>query len=276
MAFRCALVASLMQVALANAPAQNATPAVEPLANAHSHNDYWRQRPLFDALDRGFTSVEADVFLVDGHLLVGHDREGLQAGKSLESLYLDALLRRARENGGRIYQSSPRFFLLIDIKSDARVTYRRLNEALSTYVAMLTSVERGKIHERAVTVVVSGNRLPFEEAAAADPRYAGLDGRISDLDSDHPAHVMPMISDNWTNQFSWRGAGPMPVAEKAKLQAIVQRAHGAGRVVRFWATPESEDAWRELRSAGVDLINTDELDRLAAFLRAQERARSNP
>src|SRR4051812_44226103 len=47
-------------------------PAPTPLKNAHAHNDYLHPRPLFDALDQGFTSVEVDVFLVNGQLLVGH------------------------------------------------------------------------------------------------------------------------------------------------------------------------------------------------------------
>jgi hypothetical protein len=33
------------------------------LPNAYAHNDYWHKRPLLDALDNGFTYVEADVFL---------------------------------------------------------------------------------------------------------------------------------------------------------------------------------------------------------------------
>ena len=41
----------------------------EPLPPAHAHNDYEHRRPLQDALDRGFNSVEADVWLVDGELL---------------------------------------------------------------------------------------------------------------------------------------------------------------------------------------------------------------
>jgi hypothetical protein len=41
-----------------------------PLTRAHAHNDYLHARPLFDALDHGFCSVEADVWLVDGKLLV--------------------------------------------------------------------------------------------------------------------------------------------------------------------------------------------------------------
>ena len=45
---------------------------VTPLRHAHAHNDYAHRRPLWDALDRGFCSVEADIFLSRGELLVGH------------------------------------------------------------------------------------------------------------------------------------------------------------------------------------------------------------
>jgi hypothetical protein len=240
--------------------------AAEPLENAHSHNDYWRARPLTDALDRGFCSVEADVFLVDGALLVGHAREELAAGKTLESLYLAPLAARVRENGGSVHRGGKRFFLLIDIKGDAAATYATLREVLSKYSELLTTVENGEVRPGAVTVVISGNRPTIDKNDMA-PRYAGLDGRTSDLASDVPAHLMPMISDNWTSQFRWTGNGPMPESLRAKLQEIVTKAHASGRVVRFWATPENEHVWRELRSAGVDLINTDQLDRLAAFLR---------
>src|SRR4051812_2888640 len=46
--------------------------AVVPLQRAHAHNDYEHRRPLFDALARGFSSVEADVWLSRGKLLVAH------------------------------------------------------------------------------------------------------------------------------------------------------------------------------------------------------------
>jgi len=42
--------------------------ALRPLPQAHSHNDYEQKRPLLEALDHGFCSVEADVFLVEGSL----------------------------------------------------------------------------------------------------------------------------------------------------------------------------------------------------------------
>jgi hypothetical protein len=257
------LVGMLLAVAVASGPIHGA----EPLAHAHAHNDYWHERPLFDALDRGFTSVEADVFLVDGNLLVGHARDELRPDRTLESLYLAPLARRVQQNGKRVFPNGERFFLLVDIKSDAQATDEQLRKVLADYAEMLTVVDGGKVQPGAVTVVVSGNR-PRVDPADATQRHFGLDGRVPDLDSDVPAHVMPMISDNWTSHFTWNGDGPTPASERAKLKEIVSKAHAAKRVVRFWATPENESVWRELRSAGVDLIGTDQLDRLAAFLRA--------
>lgn len=58
----------------------------------------------------------------------------------------------------------------------------------------------------------------------------------------------------------------MPKAERARLNKIVKQAHAAGRRVRFWATPESEEMWQELVAADVDHINTDQLEKLNAFL----------
>ena len=52
-----------------------------------------------DALDRGFSSVEADVWLVDGELRVAHDLEDTRAGVTLESLYLDPLDELVRQKG---------------------------------------------------------------------------------------------------------------------------------------------------------------------------------
>jgi glycerophosphoryl diester phosphodiesterase len=99
-------------------------------------------------------------------------------------------------------------------------------------------------------------------------RYAGIDGRPEDLGSDAPADLVPWISANWNLLFRWRGDGPMPDSERAKLREMVQKAHARGRQVRFWATPEKEAVWKELRAAGVDLINTDKLAELRAFLLA--------
>jgi len=249
-----------------SAGANGAPPDVAPLANAHAHNDYLHPRPLLDALDHGFTSVEADVFPVDGKLLVGHTRDTLKSERTLESLYLAPLAERVRENGGQVYSKDSRFYLLIDIKRNPQDVYHELQTLLSKYNSMLTVVESGKIRPGAVTVVLTGY-TPQIAFGDSRPRYAGLDGRLSDLNSHSPAHHMPMISENWSKRFTWAGKGPMPEKERTDLREIVKKAHASGRIVRFWATPENETVWRELRTADVDLINTDQLDRLAAFLR---------
>jgi Glycerophosphoryl diester phosphodiesterase family len=259
-------LAMLFLAALAGGPLRAAPPAVEPLPNTHAHNDYLQSRPLFDALDNGFTSVEADVFPINGNLLVGHNFLALTPERTLEKLYLAPLAERVRQNGGHVYPKNSRFFLLIDFKSDPKETYRILKTLLAKYSDMLSVVENGKFRERAVTVVLTGSR-PKLDPNDSRLRYAGLDGRLTDIDSHVPAHFMPMISDNWTAHFHWNGIGPMPASERAELLEIVKKAHAAGRVVRFWETPENEAFWTELHSDGVDLINTDQLERLAKFLR---------
>lgn len=239
--------------------------AAVPLVRAHAHNDYRHERPLFDALERGFCSVEADVFLVEGELLVGHDRGELRKQRTLQALYLDPLRRLAQQNGGRVYLHGPTITLLVDIKADGKETYAVLREVLAGYAEMLSCAASGRYREGAVQVVISGDR-PKQEIAGDENRYAGIDGRITDLESTAPAQLMPLISDRWTSHFRWRGVGEFPPAERDKLRSIVQRAHASGRRVRFWATPESPAVWRELVNAGVDHINTDDLDRLRDFL----------
>src|SRR6266849_514163 len=94
-----------------------------PLTRVHAHNDYEHKRPLFDALDQGFCSVEADIYLVDGKLLVAHDRDKVRPERTLQALYLDPLRERVKKNHGRVYSDGPEFTLLIDLKSDWRKIY---------------------------------------------------------------------------------------------------------------------------------------------------------
>ncbi|MFO0848561.1 MAG: phosphatidylinositol-specific phospholipase C/glycerophosphodiester phosphodiesterase family protein [Gemmataceae bacterium] len=240
---------------------------VAPLRHAHAHNDYEQTRPLFDALDQGFCSVEADIYLIDGQLLVAHDRKDAKPGRTLERLYLDPLRERVTANGGKVYRDGPPFYLLVDVKTGAEATYRALDKVLAGYADILSVSRNGQHQPKAVTVVLSGNRA--KDLIAKQPvRYVGIDGRPEDLDSDAPADLLPWVSGNWALSFRWQGNGPMPAAERAKLREMVRKAHARGRLVRFWATPEKEAVWKELRAAGVDLINTDKLADLRAFLTA--------
>ncbi|MFC1633747.1 phosphatidylinositol-specific phospholipase C/glycerophosphodiester phosphodiesterase family protein [Planctomycetota bacterium] len=243
-----------------------------PLSHAHAHNDYRHDRPLLDALAHGFCSVEADIFLVDGDLFVAHDREEIRPHRTLRGLYLDPLRKRIKQNGGRVYPNGPEFTLLIDFKTEAVSTYKALDKILAEYRDIFTSFDSEGRRGKAVLAIISGNR-PLALMKSQEVRYASCDGRLTDLKSDAPASLIPMISDHWGRHFTWKGSGPMPAEERLKLREIVQTAHKKGRRVRFWATPDRpsparEALWRELLAAGVDLLNTDDLMGLRQFLQA--------
>ncbi|MEW6635691.1 MAG: phosphatidylinositol-specific phospholipase C/glycerophosphodiester phosphodiesterase family protein [Actinomycetota bacterium] len=250
------------------------------LERAHAHNDYEHERPLFDALDRGFKSVEADVWLVDGELLVAHDREDVVPGRTLESLYLKPLHNIVRRNRGSVYPGDDDYFtLLVDIKSGAVPTYLVLHEKLQRHKKMLTTFTPGGVRDGAITVIVSGNR-PRELMERQRMRYAAYDGRLSDLGVATGQSFSPLISDNWRRHFAWRGAGPISPSEHKKLREIVAEAHANGQRLRFWATPEEpgarENVWRELLEARADYINTDHLDALEEFLLTNDYRSTEP
>lgn len=244
----------------------------DPMLRAHAHNDYEHDRPLLDALDHGFCSVEADIHLVDGELLVAHDRDQVKPGRTLQALYLAPLQQRVKANAGAVHPGGTRFILLIDIKSGAKDTYLKLAEVLAGYEEMLTTYTPDKTMPGAVTVIVSGAR-PTGLMAREPKRLAGVDGRLSDLRRDTSKHLMPLISDHWGRAFKWNGRGEMPDDVRKKLHGVVKECHARGQLLRFWATPESPELWAELLAAGVDLINTDDLAGLEAFLMEQASAR---
>ncbi|WP_221350125.1 phosphatidylinositol-specific phospholipase C/glycerophosphodiester phosphodiesterase family protein [Streptomyces beigongshangae] len=248
-----------------------------PLWRAHAHNDYLHPRPLLDALDHRFGSVEADIFLVDGQLLVAHDPVELDPARTLEALYLDPLAARVKAGRGSVYRGHRRpLQLLIDLKTEGSSTYLELDRRLRRYRHLFTTYAHGRVVPGAVTAVISGDRAARVPMEAQTVRRAFYDGRLLDLlaPAPAPASFLPLVSDNWTLNFTWRGVGPFPAAERQKLRAIVSTAHSRGQRVRFWATPDlpgpARDAlWGELLAAGVDHLNTDDLAGLEAFLDAR-------
>lgn len=274
-----AFVTALIALPLFLAPSSSAVSPpgrdkVQPLGRAHAHNDYEHDRPLLDALSHGFTSVEADVWLVDGKLLIGHDAP--DPARSLRDTYLEPLRAVVRENRGRVYRGGKeRFRLYIDVKSE-KEAWPTIEAALAEYPDVVTSWTNGTRRDRAVEVVISGNRdLPAMESATT--RWSAYDGRMTDLASGIDPELMTVISDNWTKQFAWAGVGPMPTAERRRLRRTVLLAHLQGYEVRFWATPDPPgtpraNVWRELIAADVDQINTDHLADLERFLTRNDPA----
>ncbi|MFF9059381.1 phosphatidylinositol-specific phospholipase C/glycerophosphodiester phosphodiesterase family protein [Streptomyces sp. NPDC014882] len=247
-----------------------------PLWHAHAHNDYEHPRPLLDALDHRFGSVEADVFLVDGRLLVAHDPVDLDPARTLESLYLAPLAARVEAHHGSVYRGSRTpLQLLVDLKTEGASTYLELDRQLRRYRHLFTTYDHGRVRRGPVTAVISGDRAARAPMAAQTVRRAFYDGRLADLGGTD-ASFASLISDNWTLHFTWLGVGAFPDAERRRLRTLVRTAHDRGQKVRFWATPDlagpaREALWGELLDAGVDYLNTDDLAGLEAFLDARGR-----
>ena len=143
----------------------------------HSHNDYWRRVPLFDAIHAGCISVEADVWLFKDRedLYVGHDTASLTPERTLASLYVNPLvelldkLNPTTEFGDTkdhgIFDENPdqTLVLLIDFKTNGPALFPRVREQLEPLrkKGYLSYWDGEKFHSRAVTVVGTGN-TPFD------------------------------------------------------------------------------------------------------------------
>ncbi len=245
-------------------------PNVVPLPNAHAHNDYEQSRPLWDALDQGFTSVEADVYLINDTLFVAHERPTFNnPAHTLENLYLKPLVERIAQNGNQVYggYKGP-VYLMIDFKTEAESTYKALDKLLQNYRALLTSYKGNTPKAGAVTLFISGNR-PIETLKKSKERLASLDGRPADLGKKLSAQLMPVVSDNYANHLSWRGKGEMPDEQFQKLSQLVKKVHAEGKKLRLWACPEDPVVWKKLREAGADFLSTDQLELVKEFLLAK-------
>jgi len=223
-----------------------------------------------DATAQGFCSVEADIYLVDGQLLVAHERKDVKPDRTLQSLYLDPLRAMVKENRGHVYAKPSEFTLLVDIKTDGEQTYQVLKGVLKQYADIFTEFNGAKVKRKAITAIISGER-PMKSLPAETVRYAALDGHLDEMDSGMTPALMPWISHNWRAVFTWRGTGEIDPTEKKKLRELVEAAHKKGYKVRFWGTPDNIGMWREERAAGVDLLNTDDLEGCARFLQGEKK-----
>jgi hypothetical protein len=254
------LVATAM-LAACTAPSSNHP---IPLTRVHAHNDYEHKHPLFDALEQGFCSVEADIHLVNDKLLVAHDLKNVDPKKTLQSLYLEPLRKRVKRNHGHVYPNWSECVLLIDFKSEGISTYAALHEVLKEYSDILSLFRDGKQETNAVTVVLTGG-YPREVVAADSVRYAVCDGKIPDLESNPPSNLVVWISEDWKHFFKWQGDGAIPEDEKEKLKQFVNKAHEQHRRIRFWDSPDKAAFWKEMLADDVDLINTDDLKGFQRF-----------
>ena len=150
----------------------------------HSHNDYWREVPLFSAVQVGCTGVEADIWRFGDELYVGHAITSLTRNRTLDNLYIKPLLNvldkmnapsqvaeDPNPNLHGIFDTEPfqPVIFMIDFKTYGPTTWPAMYSALDPLreKGYLTHVKNGSIVHRPLIVVGTGN-TPFDHVNSTE------------------------------------------------------------------------------------------------------------
>jgi hypothetical protein len=92
-----------------------------------------------------------------------------------------------------------------------------------------------------------------------------LDGRPEDLGKGYNMDLMPVISQAFYIYSKWNGVGEMPKEDQDNIRNLADKVHQENKKLRLWAHPDNTNAWTTLRSLGVDLINSDDLEGIKSY-----------
>lgn len=226
--------------------------------NIHSHNDYLRNIPFWEAASANAMSIEVDVILLRDTLFVAHEKESIRPNRTFENLYLDPL----KQSANLSFSLHPSLQLLVDCKTEALSTLALIIKKCEAYEEFLYHPKTGK----GVKIIISGNR-PSASDYNNSPPYLFFDHQsIDDLDK-ISFEKIGMVSLPFYKFVKWNGKDTIPAFEREKVLKITQSVHKYKVPFRFWATPDTPEAWKILPELGIDFINTDHPMRVYEFLK---------
>ncbi|KAG6884749.1 hypothetical protein C0993_008539 [Termitomyces sp. T159_Od127] len=251
------------------------TRSLDALTHGADQLKHWRDVPLLRAISLGVASVEADVWNVDGQLLVGHETAALTANRTFDSLYIQPLLEIlagqnptdefnmnvTTPNGVFDTSSGTPLQLLVDMKTDGvqyasgihencvlkrLLMHRTLPLVLAALQPLrnanyLTTAVQGILHIGAVTVVGTGN-TPLEGIQALEPRDMFFDAPLNALNDSSinavwNASLAPIASVDYEAVVGWNGIQNITEEQRSAIITLVESAHSFGIKARFWDTP---------------------------------------
>ncbi|MCJ1302457.1 hypothetical protein MMC08_005260 [Hypocenomyce scalaris] len=254
----------------------------------HSHNDYWRPLPFYTALSHGCTSTEADIWLFNHTLHVGHTRSALTATRTLQSLYISPLLDLLRrqnpttpynqndpptKNGVFDVNAAQTLYLFIDVKTAGDSTWPSVIEALEPlrsagYLSTFNASNNGDpsgLTPGPITIIGTGN-APRDLIASTPSRSYFCDADLASLTDTTPPTLAPIASTSFEAQFGpvRNLSHPLNDSQLALLRSQIGAAHARGIMARYWDTPAwpialRDRVWRMLWDEGVDFINADDV-----------------
>jgi hypothetical protein len=260
------------------------TQSITPIP-CHSHNDYWRTVPLFEALAAGCTGVEADIFLPtkagSKDLLVGHKSGSLAQDRTLQSMYINPLItilenlnnistnvNRGVSDWNGIFQSSPNttLTLLLDFKSNGADLWPYVEEQLESFRSKnwLTHWSNSSGITWAPIIVVATGNAPFDllniNTTFRDIFYdAPLDDISNPIyNNTNSYYASVSMSRTLGKQWFWRFSS----AQLKKIGEQISAASSKGLKARYWDTPSWPVTFKDYVSGilvekGVGMLNAD-------------------
>lgn len=231
------------------------------VADAHSHNDYKNNIPFYRAYEKGFGSIEADVYAVKGQLMVAHDKKEISAKRSLKILYIDPLIEKLIRDPQRHLR------LLIEIKED----YKAVLPLVITELKPLEKYFAYEGHPGRLSIVMTGAVPP----AAVMPNYPDwMSFDVDHLDGFTAAQwkKIGLVSFPLSKYVHWNGKGVFNTEEIKRVKGGIDSVHNAGKKVRFFETPDTKSSWLAMLRLGVDVIGTDDIEGLGNFLNRKEKS----
>jgi len=235
--------------------AANAQTREYTVADAHSHNDYKNNIPFYRAYAKGFGSIEADVYACNGQLMVAHDKKDIAVERSLKKLYLDPLLEKFEHDKQR------RLRLFIEIKED----YEAVLPLVISELKPLEQYFSYRGHPGRLSIVMTGAVPPADEMINY-PDWISFD--VDHLNGFTPNQwqKVALVSFPLSKYLQWNGKGVLNADEIKSIKGGIDSVHRAGKMVRFWETPDTKSSWLALMRLGVDVIGTDKIEELGDFL----------
>ncbi|OOQ59487.1 alkaline phosphatase [Mucilaginibacter pedocola] len=252
-----------LAIAIVSFAYQTSIAQIKPytVANAHSHNDYKNNIPFLRAYEKGFGSIEADVYAVNGRLMVAHSKDEINEKRSLKALYLEPLAEKLQRDPQR------KLRLLIEIKENHKAVLPLVIEELKPFAQYISSPAK----PNRLSIVMTGAVPP----AAEMPDYPDW----ITFDVDHLNGFTPqqwqkigLVSFPLGRYVRWNGKGVLNKEEKKRVKGAIDSVHAAGKMIRFWESPDTKSSWLALMRLGVDVIGTDDIEGLGDFLNAKAKS----
>ena len=233
----------------------------------HAHNDYEHKKPLLNALEAKFESVEADLWLTGDDIGVAH--LGFPIRGSLRALYLEPLKGLVEANGGSVHGDGKPFFLWLELKDNRPKLQDVLAAQLDQYDFLTRFDDEGELTAGAVTAIIlgddAGKRRMVERPT---PRPYTRDSHRFSPDDAPADGKWGYYSLPYSDFMRWNGRGVIPAAEREQLENLVNGAHALGRPIRLYANPDTPEYWAAAREVHMDFVNTDKLRELSSAIEA--------